>query len=403
MPYKYRACTAARRIIEGTIDAATEGLAEGALYRAGYEHVISLKEVSPGRGLAELLPSLFGVRSRDLIDFSGELATLVESGISILTALELLRGQSRKKSVTKTIAGLVEAVQGGDSLSGAMDRYPQAFPDTYRRVIKASEQAGTLEAGLRQVAGYIEKQDIARQKVVRAMSYPAFVLLMAAGVSILLITVALPPLVALFESLGAQLPWTTGLLIGVTGFLLDQRFAIFGGVIAVVLAAFLLLRLPAVRLARDRALLGLPVVRSVIIERGMQYFCQTAAMLLTAGLNLPAVMDVAIQGNRNLVVRRAFGDVRNRLLQGEGLSRPMSEAGVFPPLLVEMVVVGEKTGALDDTLATLADYYEKKVDRTVNTLVSLIEPALTLVIGGVVIFIALSMITPLYSILRSIN
>jgi type IV pilus assembly protein PilC len=403
MPYKYTAYTADRKIIRGTIDVASESLAEGALYHAGARQVLSLEEVAAGQSLEKLIPSLFGVRSRDLIDFSGELATLVESGISIITALELLGGQAGKKSLKKTIAALVEEVQGGDPLSGAMDHHPQTFPETYRRVIKASEQAGNLEVGLRQAAGYIEKQDIARQKVLRAISYPAFVLLMAAGVSIMLITIALPPLVALFESLGADLPWMTRLLIGVTGFVLEQRFAIFAVLIGAVFAAVVLLRLPPVRLGRDRALLHLPVFRTIIVGRAMQQFCQTAAMLLRAGLHLPMIMDIVIDTSRNLVIRRAFGDVRDRLLQGEGLSRPMSQAGVFPPLLVEMVVIGEKTGALDNSLATLADYYEKKVDRNLDTLISLIEPALTVIVGGVVIFIALSMITPLYSILRSIN
>jgi len=403
MPYKYTAYTADRKIIQGTIDVTSESLAEGALYRAGAQQVLSLEEVVPGQSLQKLIPSLFGVRSRDLIDFSGELATLVESGISILTALQLLGGQSAKRSLKKTIAALVEEVQGGDPLSGAMDRHPGTFPETYRRVIKASEQTGNLEVGLRQAADHIEKQDIARQKIIRAMSYPAFVLLMAAGVSIMLITIALPPLVALFESLGAHLPWMTRLLITVTGFILDQRFVILTVIIVVIVAAVLLLRLPAVRLARDRALLHLPVLRAIIVGRAMQQFCQTSAMLVRAGLHLPMIMDIVIETSRNLVIRRAFSDVRDKLLQGEGLSRPMSEAGVFPPLLVEMVVIGEKTGALDNTLATLADYYEKKVDRNLDIIISLIEPALTVIVGAVVIFIALSMITPLYSILRSIN
>ena len=403
MVYKYRAYSSSKQIVQGTIDAPTDSLAEGALYRAGYERVLSLEQVTPGLSLEELVPSVFGVRSRDLIDFSTGLATLVESGISILTALELLGGQSGKKSLKKAVAGLVEGIRGGGSLSAAMDSRPKSFPETYRRVVRASEQTGNLETGLKQAAAYIEKQDTSRQKVWRALAYPAFVLAMAAAVVVVLITIALPPLVGLFESLGAQLPWTTSLLIAVAGFVLERRFTIFAGVILLIAAVIFLLRLPSVRLARDRALLKLPVIRSIIIGRGMQQFCQTASMLLGAGLQLPMVMDIAVQGSRNLVIRRAFVGVRERLLQGEGLSRPMREAGVFPPLLVEMVVVGEKTGALDNTLATLADYYEKKVERNLSTLVSLIEPALTLVIGGVVIFIALSMITPLYSILRSMH
>jgi type IV pilus assembly protein PilC len=147
----------------------------------------------------------------------------------------------------------------------------------------------------------------------------------------------------------------------------------------------------------------MPVIGSISIERSVQHFCQTAAMLLKAGLRLPHIMEITIQTNRNHIIRQALSSVRDRLVQGEGLSQPLSEIKLFPPLLVEMVIVGEKTGMMDSTLATLADFYEKKVDRRIDTLISMIEPALTVVIGVVVIFIALSMITPLYSILRSIH
>jgi type IV pilus assembly protein PilC len=135
----------------------------------------------------------------------------------------------------------------------------------------------------------------------------------------------------------------------------------------------------------------------------MALFCQTASMLLQAGLRLPQIIDIVIQTNRNQILRQAFKNVRDRLVQGEGLSQPMSENVIFPPLLVEMTVVGEKTGAMDTTLGTLADFYEQEVDRKIDSLISMIEPALTLAIGGLVIFIALSMITPLYSILKSMH
>jgi type IV pilus assembly protein PilC len=163
------------------------------------------------------------------------------------------------------------------------------------------------------------------------------------------------------------------------------------------------LRLPSVKLARDRLLLKIPLIGNINIERSMQQFCQTASMLLKAGLRLPQIMDIVMQTNRNQIIRQALSNVRGRLVQGEGLSQPMSENGLFPVLLVEMVVVGEKTGAMDSTLATLAGFYERKVDRRIDVLISMIEPLLTLIIGVVVIFIALSMITPLYSILRSMH
>lgn len=403
MAYKYQAYTSDKKIVRGTIEVASEGLAEGALYRAGYQRILSLEEINPGLSLEKLLPTLYGVKTREVIDFSTQLATLVASGISLVTALDLLGGQSNKKPIKKIIVGMVEEIQGGSSLSQALSHYPRTFSNTYCQMVRASEQAGHLEEGLQQAAGYLEKQAAASQKIRQAMLYPAFVLLMAVGVSVLLITVALPPLVNLFKSLGAELPWMTRLLIAVAGFFLDNGLYVLGGILVLILLAIVLMRLSSAKLAMDRLLLKMPVIGVINIERSMQYFCQTTAMLLQAGLRLPLIMDIIIQTNRNRIIRQALGRIRDSLVQGQGLSQPMAEDGLFPPLLVEMVVVGEKTGAMDTTLVTLADFYEKKVSRRIDILIAMIEPVLTVIVGLVVIFIALSMITPLYSILRSMR
>lgn len=403
MSYKYTAYTTDKRVVQGTIEVTSESLAEGALYRAGYQHIISLKEVPHGLSLESQIPTLFGVKTQEVIEFSGQLATLIESGITIHNSLQLLEGQTTKKSLKKTIYGLIEEIQGGNSLSQALSNYPLVFSNTYCQVIKASEQAGNLEIGLRQAAGYMEKQSVANQKIKRAMLYPAFVMLMAAGISILLITVALPPLVALFNSLGAELPLLTTLLINITSFFLDRIYYVIAGILIIIMLIISLLKLPSVKLLKDSIILKMPVIGNISIERSVQLFCQTASMLLKAGLRLPTIMEIAIQTNRNRVIRQALSNVRDRLVQGEGLSQPLGEIKMFPPLLVEMVIVGEKTGTMDNTLATLADFYEKKVDRRIDALISMIEPALTAVIGVVVIFIALSMITPLYSILKSMH
>ncbi len=403
MAFKYQAYTSDKKIVQGTIEVTSESLAEGALYRAGYERILSLQEISPGLSLEKLVPTLYGVKTQEVIDFSNQLAILVESGISLVTSLELLGKQNTRKSLKKIIAGLVEEIQGGSSFSEALGHYPKTFTHTYCQTIKASEQAGHLETGLKQSASYLEKQAAVNQKIKRAMIYPAFVLLMAAGISILLITVALPPLINLFKSLGADLPWMTKLLITVASFFLDNGLYVLGGILIIIMLSIFLLRLPSVKAARDRFMLKIPAIGNIIIERSMQYFCQTTAMLLQAGLRLPAIMDIIIQTSRNRIIRQALSRVRDSLMQGEGLSKPMGEDTLFPPLLVEMVVVGEKTGALDSTLVTVADFYEKKVSRRIDSLVAMIEPVLTVIVGLVVIFIALSMITPLYSVLRSMH
>jgi type IV pilus assembly protein PilC len=401
MAFKYKVYTTDKKIIAGKIDIAEEKLAVDALYRAGYHQVLSLEEVPPPFSIEDLLPSLYGIKPREVTDVSNQLATLVQSGIPILSSLKLLAGQSSKKLLKKIYNGLAEDIQGGKSLSQAMTRYPRVFSNTYCQIIKASEQAGTLETGLRQGALYLEKRARSQQKITRALMYPAFVLILAIAVSILLITVALPPLIQLFSSFKAQLPWTTKLLIAISSFILDNRLALIIGVIAFVLLIWGLLKLPSIKFAKDRLILIMPIFGSITIERSMVLFCQTASMLLKAGLRLPPIMEIVIQTNRNRALRQVFTSVRERLVQGEGLSQPMSENKLFPPLLVEMIIVGEKTGTMDTTLATLGDFYEAKVDRTVDGLIAMIEPALTIIVGFVVIFLALSMITPMYSILKA--
>ncbi len=403
MTFKYKAYSTDKKIVEGTIDVASENMAEVALYRAGFQNILSLEEVAPGITLEKILPTFTGVKMRDIIDASNQLATLIQAGIPLLSALKLLSGQATKKAMIRIYKGLTEEIQAGNSLSQALSKYPQAFSNTYCQIIKASEQAGTLEAGLKQAAKYLEKRAYANQKIKRAMMYPAFVLLMAIGVAVLLITIALPPLIDLFNSLNVQLPWTTKSLVNTANFLSANSLAVIIVVVALILLILGLSRLQSVKLARDKLLLRLPAIGNIIIERSMGLFCQTASMLLQAGLRLPQIIDIVIQTNRNQILRSAFKNVRERLVQGEGLSQPMSENPIFPPLLVEMTVVGEKTGTMDTTLGTLADFYELEVDRKIDSLISMIEPALTLAIGGLVIFIALSMITPLYSIIRSLR
>jgi len=403
MAYKYRAYTLDKKIVQGIADATSESMAEAALYQAGYQRILSLREVAPGPSLETLIPTLFGIKARDVIDFSQQLATLVESGLPILTALQLLEGQAPKAAMKKIIAGLVEEIRGGNSLSSALGNYPQAFSNAYCQVIKASEQTGRLEVGLKQMVTYLEKQVATKQKITRAMIYPTLVILLAIGVVILLVTVALPPLVSLFTSLGAELPWMTRLLITAADFITTYKLYILGGLFVLIGAAFSYVRTPAGRLNLDKLLLKLPVIGAINLERNIQQFCQITSMLLKAGLRLPQIMELATRTTGNRIIRQALMNVADKLLQGQGLSQPMAENSLFPPLLVEMIVVGEKTGTMDTSLATLANYYEQRVDQRFGALISMIEPLLTVVIGLVVVFIALSMITPLYTILRSIH
>lgn len=318
MTFKYRVYSTDKKLVEGRLEVGSESLAEAALYQAGFQNIISLEEVTPGTGMENLIPILFGVKSQDVIDISNQLATLVQSGITILSALKLLEGQATKKAFKKICGSLIQEIQAGNPLSQALSQYPRVFPETYCQIIKASEQAGTLEVGFKQGAKYLEKRARANQKIKRAMMYPAFILVMAIGVAVLLIAVALPPLINLFQSLNADLPWTTSLLVGISNFFSANGLPVLGGVIGIIILIFFILRLPSVKLAGDKLLLKTPVIGKIIIERSMGLFCQTTSMLLLAGLRLPQIIDMVIQGNRNQVIRSAFKNVRERLVQGRG-------------------------------------------------------------------------------------
>lgn len=401
MTYKYLAYTRDKKVVRGELEASSEGLAEAALYQAGYQRVLRLQEVTPGPTLEALIPTLFGVKTRDIIDFSQQLATMFASGLPILTALRLLERQAGKKAMRKVITALATDIKDGNSFSQALGGHTRLFSNTYCQVIKASELTGRLDAGLRQMAGYLEKRLAVAQKITRALIYPALVLLLAAGVVALLVTVALPPLVSLFTQLHAELPATTRLLMAAAGFIVNYKLYLLGGLCVLITAFFTYARLPSGRYNLDRLLLRMPVIGTLSLERHMQQFCQITSMLLQAGLRLPEIIGLAAQTIGNGVIRQALADVTDKLVQGEGLSPPMAANHVFPPLLVEVIVTGEQTGTLDSGLATLADYYEKRIDHQVAILVSLLEPLVTVCVGLVVVFIALSMITPLYSILRA--
>ncbi len=229
MAYRYEVYTQDKRIVRGTVDAASESMAESILYGAGYSRVLKLREVRPGSSLEELLPSLYGVKTGDVVQFSRHLATLIESGMPIVTALGLLEKQERKVALRKLIAELTVELQGGSSFSQALSKYPQVFSNIYGQVVKASEYTGNLAVALRQAAGYLERNMVMTAKVKQALAYPLLVALMAAGVVALITNVAFPPLVKLFASLGAELPWTTRLVMQVAGFVSSYNVYLLGG------------------------------------------------------------------------------------------------------------------------------------------------------------------------------
>ena len=292
---------------------------------------------------------------------------------------------------------------GGESLTQAISKHPRVFSTTYCEVMKAGEQSGDLETELFHMADYLESQEELKRRIRRAVTYPVLIVMMAIGVGALLTTVVLPPLVALFESLETTLPLSTRLALAGIGFIVNYKFFILAFLLALPVTFAFYVRLPSGRYNVDRFLLHLPLVGQIILKANLTNFCRTSAMLLAAGLQISKVLGISCRTVSNTNVRAALKTAETNLMAGQPFSQAVASLGVFPESSIESLVVGEKTGELDASLKNIADNFERKNNQKVEELISLLEPGLTIVIGLGVAFIAISIISPIYSISQGLQ
>jgi type IV pilus assembly protein PilC len=401
MLYKYVAFAPSGEQVVGSVDAVSEEVAERTLWDWQYK-IVLLQPVRPLPRLDEIIPSLFGVKPREIINFSRQLATLVESGIALLPAVELLRQQSRGP-LARVLGEITRSIKDGAPFSAAVAEHPNVFPPIYGRLMEVGERTGSLETVLRQVALHIEKEQAILKRVRGAMAYPAFILALAVVVVGILVTSALPPLMSLFDEFHTGLPLPTRILLAVSSFATAYKMHMLVGAAIAVAAVVWYVRQPAGRRQLDLLLARAPLIGPINVQTNVSRFSRTMAMLLKAGIPLSNIMELVLQTTENQVVREELVQVRDELLRGEGLSGPMAKSRLFPPMLSEIVAVGEETGALDTNLETLAEFYANEVDERVGALTAMIQPAMTLVIGLVVAFLALSIIMPMYSLMGNIK
>ena len=402
MPYRYVAIDASGQETRGILEVDSEEAAETALWGREFT-IVELRSARKKLDLAQQLPSLLGPKSRDVSLFSRQLATLLDSGVAITAALQLLESQVSNKYLARVVGEIEDEVHMGNSLSAAMGKHPLVFSDLYCRMIEVGERTGNLGYVMRQLAEYMEKSQAIQNKVRAAMAYPTFVMALAALVVIILINFALPPMVRLFDEFEAELPWTTRLLIGITDFSTDYgRYVFFGAVAAILLTTVYVSR-PSGRRQMHKILLGLPILGKINSQGIVARMSRTMSTLIAAGLALPEVIRLSQETIGNVILREALEGVREEVLQGRGLSEPLARVRYFPKMLSHLVRVGEETGTLENHLATVADFYEEEVDRAMETMTTMLEPALIIFIGGIVGFVAVSVIMPMYSLLGSIK
>jgi type IV pilus assembly protein PilC len=402
MQYSYVAYTKDKKMVKGMVTATSTDAAVDLLNYGGYRVI----KVRPHTSLFnwEKISSIFGrVNPKEVVMFSRQLALLLQSGTDIVASLELLQTQVTNRALKRALGDVVADIRGGSSLSAALRKHPNIFSNVYSRAITAGEKSGNLEVVLRQMADFVERRVITEKKIKNAMTYPILVTIVAVIVVILMVTFILPSFTSLYTAFGAEQPLMVRILMNVTDWFSANGLYVIGGIVALVIAAFLYIRTPGGRYQWDTIALKFPIIGRILLLGELSRACRTISLLFHVGLPLPEVLAVTNQSSGNRLIAEKISEVQRELIRGEGLSKPMSRRASFLPLMVQMTGVGEETGNLDETLTTVAESYEMEADDRTNSAIGLIQPIVTIGIGLLIGFLALTMVQAMYSVYGEIG
>ncbi len=399
MDFEYVARTDDNRMVKGKLSASSEQAAVDVLASGGLG-VLSLKESVPFiRQDSKLNMSITPeVKPMEVIMFSRQFALLLESGTDAVTSLELLAAQAENKALRRILGEVVMSVRGGLPLSETLAQHRRTFSPMYTRLVAVGEKTGTLETVLRRAADYMERSYVTRKSVKNALTYPIVVILVAIAVIAIMVTYVLPSFVGLYASFAAELPAPTRALLSFTSWTQAYGQYVAIAFLAAIAAGFIYTRTPSGRLQWGYLMLTLPRIGRINLLNELSNACRSMALLYGSGLPLPEAMPLIVQSTSNKAMQQAYSELQQGMIAGGGLSGPMRRNSLFLPLMVQMTAVGEQTGHLDDTLSTVAESYEAESDEKTKAMIAMITPALTIIIGGIVGFIAVSMMAAMYSI-----
>jgi type IV pilus assembly protein PilC len=343
------------------------------------------------------------VKRSDLMHLSRQMAAFVRAGLPILEAVHTIGEEATNSSVRRVMQEIEDGLRAGERFSDCLDKHPRVFPDFYRGIIRSAELTGELDAVLARLAIYIERDLEARRKVKSATIYPAVILVMSVVTITVLAWFVLPKFKVFFASLNAKLPLPTRMLLAVTDFLTSWWWAVGIGVVGVALIIAVALQTERGRFLKDRFILSVPVLGVTIQYALVERFCRILASMISAGVALPEALRVATESLRNRVYMQSLNSVNEAMLEGEGIAGPLARTQLFPSTAAQMLRVGENTGTLDTQLETTAQYYETELDYKIKKLTALFEPAVIVVMGLLVGFVAIALVSAMYGVFRQVK
>ena len=401
MQYKYLAYNLDEGIIKGWVEARNAAEVRDELVEHGYKPL----DVSTGwhpPTVEDLMPSLFKVGTGELVRFSRQLATMVTSGASLILTLEMLHSDSNSRGMKRTLTAIRKTLDEGGSLSEALAAHPKVFSSLYVSVVQVGEMTGRLGLALEQLSDILEAENEAKQKAIRTMMYPLAIISLSMVTLFVLMTVALPPLLAVFENMGAEIPAMTRFIVSAMAAFKEHFVALIVSAVVFFIGFKILRRIPSFRRAMAMAMARSPILGSFIVSGEISRLSRTLSLLLEAGVTLAEALKLAIGGIKNQILRDVFLEAEESLLTGHGRSDPLKNHSILPTMFVELVTLGEQSNSLQSTMSDVADAYQKQLERQLDSLLGMLEPASTVVVGGIVGFIAFSMFVPIYSGLNAV-
>lgn len=401
MKLAYKAITSDGKVVKGEIEAKDQQ--EAVVYLRNRKLMPVIVRKTNTSQLLKYLPFLNKFNSFDLVFFTRQLSSMLLSGLSLIQALNVLRGQAANPFMAGVINNIVSEIEGGLPFSAAIAKYPEIFSPVYISLIKAAEISGLFDKVLLRLADNLEKSQKLRQSIRSALLYPTIIVIGMFGVAMVMTLFVIPQFSALYKSLNVPLPLTTKIVIGTSRFMINGWPFIFGFIILGIFAYRRWYKTEIGRLTMDSLTLKLPIFGKLIRESTLTEFTRTLGILVGAGTLIVESLQRAADTTANVLYKSAMVGVAQRVEKGLSMGDALSAYPVFPPILVQMAKIGDQTGKLDESLIRVSDYFEREVDQMVQTLTTLMEPFIIVMLGIGVAFLMVSVITPIYSLIGSIQ
>ena len=400
--YIWKARTRQGALKKGEIEAVNEEAVMGQL-RAQMLLPVSVK--NKPRDISEYLPFLKqGITTKDLVIFTRQFATMIDAGLPLVQCLQILGDQHSNNTFKGIIREVRSDVEQGSTFADALRKHPKPFDALYVNLVQAGEIGGILDTILNRLAVYLEKADALARKVKGAMVYPTTVLVVAIGVVVLMLVKIIPVFEKMFADFGGELPMPTQIVVSISHFM-QEWVGLFMGSVFVLVVAFLQARKRSRNFRRhtDALALRMPVIGTLLRKVAVARFTRTLGTMIASGVPILDGLDIVAKTAGNVVVEEALVDVKAAISEGKTIAEPLGESGVFPGMVVQMIAVGEETGAMETMLNKIADFYDDEVDAAVAALTAMLEPLMMVVLGGTVGGLLIAMYLPIFKIAETIN